>query len=239
MKTVTGIFLSVLLGACANAPLAPTAPAAAALPPPTPESTGLHWFRDAAEQRVIYLEIYRMAASSVRVQSAGLAPRSWGVILDVDETILDNSDYNKRTHEAFDKATWATWVNEKHATLLPGTREFIRSVQDLNGRVVLVTNRDESACAVTEANLKALGITYDLILCDKAGDQDKNSRFEAVQTGATGALPAIKVLAWVGDNIKDFPKLSQQSVGDLEAFGARYFVLPNPMYGSWVGNPYR
>ncbi len=180
-----------------------------------------------------------MATSSVRVQSSGLTPRSWGVILDVDETILDNSDYNKRTNETYDKGTWATWVKEKHATLLPGAREFIRSVQDLNGRIVLVTNRDESACPDTEANLNALGITYDLILCDKAGNQDKNSRFDAVQTGTTGALPPIKVLAWVGDNIRDFPKLSQQSLGDLNVFGTRYFVLPNPMYGSWVGNPYR
>jgi predicted secreted acid phosphatase len=44
----------------------------------------------------------------------------------------------------------------------------------------------------------------------------------------------------VGDNIQDFPKLSQSLRDEADAafgaFGTRYFVLPNPMYGSWERN---
>ena len=44
----------------------------------------------------------------------------------------------------------------------------------------------------------------------------------------------------VGDNVQDFPGLSQaiRKEGDeaFAPFGARFFVLPNPMYGSWDRN---
>jgi predicted secreted acid phosphatase len=47
-------------------------------------------------------------------------------------------------------------------------------------------------------------------------------------------IPPLKVVLWMGDNIRDFPALTQVSAGSPEEFGTRYFVLPNPMYGSWV-----
>jgi len=47
----------------------------------------------------------------------------------------------------------------------------------------------------------------------------------------------LDVVAFVGDNILDFPGLSQAAGGDSPSafteFGVRFFVLPNPMYGSW------
>lgn len=231
-----GITVSlVLISACASTP--PAAPRASA-PPPT-ESTGLHWYRDAAEQRAIYVEVYRMASAAVRAQSQGLAPGTWGVILDVDETVLDNSDYSKNSDESFSAATWNAWVREKRAGLLPGARDFADFVAGHGGRVVLVTNRSQDQCADTEENLRAVGVRYDLILCDRVGDQDKNARFQAVLLGQAGKFPPLKVLAWMGDNIKDFPQLTQQNSGSADNFGVRYFVLPNPMYGSWVTNPQR
>ena len=53
----------------------------------------------------------------------------------------------------------------------------------------------------------------------------------------TATLPPIVVVAFIGDNIQDFPKLSQAIKGSGDAafteFGSRFFVIPNPMYGSW------
>jgi len=41
----------------------------------------------------------------------------------------------------------------------------------------------------------------------------------------------------VGDNILDFPALSQairpKGESAFTDFGTRFFMLPNPMYGSW------
>jgi len=59
-----------------------------------------------------------------------------------------------------------------------------------------------------------------------------------VAGGTTPAgLPPLDVVAFVGDNIRDFPGQSQALRGQPDEafapFGARFFVLPNPMYGSW------
>jgi predicted secreted acid phosphatase len=59
-----------------------------------------------------------------------------------------------------------------------------------------------------------------------------------VAQGTTPAgLPPLEIVAFVGDNILDFPGLSQAIMkkGDeaFADFGVRFFVLPNPIYGSW------
>jgi predicted secreted acid phosphatase len=65
-----------------------------------------------------------------------------------------------------------------------------------------------------------------------------------VQQGTADAdLPPLEVLMWVGDNIQDFPGLGQNlrmmAGPSYGRFGERYFLLPNPMYGSWESNPGR
>jgi 5'-nucleotidase (lipoprotein e(P4) family) len=235
---LTLIVLAIALGACAS--LHPSAAPTHSAPPAVGD--GLHWFRDSAEQRAIYTQTFREAGNAARELSAGLAPRSWAVILDIDETILDNSEYEKRLVAAgqpFSASTWTAWVQERRATALPGAAQFLNTVLDeLHGQVVLITNRNEAECPATEDNLHSVGLRYDRILCAATYESDKNPRFERIQGGEPG-IPALNVLLWMGDNIRDFPSLSQKSPGDLTAFGVRFFALPNPMYGSWTENPYR
>jgi predicted secreted acid phosphatase len=77
------------------------------------------------------------------------------------------------------------------------------------------------------------------MLCRPDGQPtDKNPRLSSVANGrALGLTTAVDVLAVLGDNILDFPSLSQtlreQPDAAFAEFGAKYFVLPNPMYGSW------
>jgi predicted secreted acid phosphatase len=115
-------------------------------------------------------------------------------------------------------------------------------VRALGGKVAIVTNRSAAECPDTEAVFRAHGLAYDAMLCKPdAGPGDKNPRFEAVARGTTPAgLPPLGVVAFFGDNIQDFPGRSQalrQEPDEAFAdFGARFFVLPNPMYGSWEKN---
>jgi 5'-nucleotidase (lipoprotein e(P4) family) len=230
------IAVLALLGTagCATSP-STSAPPPPAVTPTLPDS--VHWFRDSAEQKAIYLEVYRQAAEAAQKLSAGLGPGSWGVILDIDETILDNSEEQKRqalSGHGFDPKAWNAWVMERRAMALPGAKGFIDTVRDeLHGRVVLVTNRKQNQCPATEDNLHAVALHYDRILCDSVGDGNKNARFQAVIRGEPGVSDALNVLIWVGDNIQDFPTLTQRNAGDLSLFGNHYFALPNPMYGSW------
>jgi acid phosphatase len=245
-----GILLSVLiLGACTPAVAvrqtpAPAAPAAPSAQLVLPRET--HWFRNSAEYQAIALETYRSAATRIAQLAQNRQPGTWAVILDADETVLDNSEYQRRLAQnggSYNDSTWNAWVRERAAPAIPGAVEFLASVRRLGGRIAVVTNRDEEVCADTRANLDRLTLTSDAVLCRINRVSDKNPRFEAVARGtAVPGVPAVEILMWVGDNIQDFPRLTQAARTNPEAlgpFGDRWFMLPNPMYGSFESNPHR
>lgn len=201
----------------------------------------VRWVRGSAEYVALSRQVYRTAAERLPELSKGLGRGTWAVILDADETVLDNSEYQRRlavSGGSYNDSTWALWVMEKAAPVVPGASEFTKRVRALGGRVVIVTNRADTLCAQTRQNLDAVGVVTDLVLCKPPGGSNKNPRFRSVQAGtAAPDLPPLTVVAWVGDNILDFPELSQavrQNPAALSEFGVRYFVLPNPMYGSWA-----
>jgi 5'-nucleotidase (lipoprotein e(P4) family) len=245
----------ILLTACAPA----TTPVPAPTPEPTPAATEapsaanaalrhreVHWVRTAAEYRALTLQTYRAAWAAIQDRAADRDPGSWAVIMDADETVLDNSEFERRIAESgqeFEEWMWSEWVREEEAGVVPGADAFIDRVQELGGRVAIVTNRDEELCPATRRNLEALGIRAAVVLCEKETGE-KEGRFRQVQEGtAADGLPPLEVLLWVGDNIGDFPDLDQALRDEPEAafrdFGERYFVLPNPMYGSWMGNDWK
>jgi 5'-nucleotidase (lipoprotein e(P4) family) len=229
----------LLLLACA----ACGAPRPAVTPSPqASQPKHVKWVRSAAEYPAIALQVYRTATTQVLAQARDQARGRWAVILDADETVLDNSEHERRVSArglGFHDTTWVPWVREGAAPAIPGAVAFIRAVQSAGGRVAIVTNRADSLCAVTRTNLEQVGVRADLVLC-KTGPSDKNPRFEMVARGtAPGSDGPLAVLAWVGDNILDFPGMSQQARQDqaqLQPFGTRWFILPNPMYGSWERN---
>lgn len=209
---------------------------------PAPTATlpkQLRWFRSAAEYPAITLQVYRQATAAVLARGAALPAGSWAVILDADETVLDNSEYERRNAIAgtsFADSTWDEWVRERSATPIAGAVPFIQAVQAAGGRIVIVTNRGENVCDDTRANLEQVGVRGALVLC-KTVTSDKLPRFEMVRAGtAPGGGGPLTIVAWVGDNIQDFPGLTQRARGDaalMEPFGSRWFILPNPLYGSW------
>ena len=238
--------LSIGLTGCAAAPTVAPTPSAAPTSATAAKPNDVKWARASAEHDAIYIETYRAAAERLASLSASHQQGTWGVILDADETVLDNSEYEVGRIPfggSFDSRTWAAWVAEGRAPALPGAVAFTARVHEMGGKVVIVTNRDEPECPITRANLQRASIPADLVLCKTTTD-DKNPRFDAVQAGlAAPGVPAIAVLEWVGDNIQDFPHLSQEirnePNGAFARFGDSYFVLPNAMYGSWQANPLR
>lgn len=242
----TLLAILLLFSACAAPAPTPTAPspqpAADTLPP-----RDLHWVRTSAEYRALFVQTYRAATDRLREHASGRPAGTWAVILDGDETVLDNSEYQRRLFQRgarFDINTWNDWVREMAADSLPGAAGFIRTARELGGRVIMVTNRDEIVCEPTRANLRRLGLHFDAVLCQQPGESGKNGRFRAVTTGQTPAgLPPLDVLIYVGDNIQDFPDATQQlrtaPPSQLDNFGQRWFLLPNPMYGSWERNRMR
>lgn len=212
--------------------------------PPAATLAGVHWWRNSAERTAIFTQTYRWAGERLRELAARQPRGTWAVIMDADETVIDNSTYQLRRagqNEGYSEESWMAWVNEQAAPATPGAVEFTRLVHDLGGRVAIVTNRDDPVCPQTRENLRKVGIAFDVALCRVNGQSDKTPRFQQVASGTGTGLPALKVLMWVGDNIQDFPGMSQdvrtQGTQALSAFGSNFVVLPNPMYGSWERNP--
>jgi len=72
--------------------------------------------------------------------------------------------------------------------------------------IAVVTNRSVEQCPATEEVLKRWNLAYDAILC---GSGDKNPRFERVRSGEAFGSGPVEVVAYLGDNINDFPAASQ------------------------------
>ena len=244
MRRLPIVLLALSVTACAarTPPATTSAPAAAAgmATPAIPDS--IRWVQQSAEFQAALRQVYRLATAHVERAAAARAAGGWAVVLDADETVIGNAVYQSeraRIGAGFSAESWNAWVKRREATPLPGAAEFLARVRALGGRIAIVTNRLQSECDDTAAVFAAHALVYDAMLCRPDGSpSDKNPRFEAVAAGrsAAGSTP-LEVVAFVGDNILDFPAQSQKLRGAPPAafaeFGERYFVVPNPMYGSW------
>jgi len=176
--------------------------------------------------------------------ATGLAP---AVIVDVDETVLDNSPYQARLVRdglAYDETTWDGWVREEKASPVPGALEFAQAAAARGITVYYVTNRAVHLEEPTLKNLRAagfpidkaeqfLGLGFFVEGCEQEGSE-KGCRRQFI--GRTH-----RVLMQFGDQIGDMvtivantPAGREQAMAPyLGWVGERWFVLPNPTYGSW------
>jgi len=230
------LLLLAMTAGCASVPARPPAAAAPAV------TNGTTWVDRSAEYVALTLQIYRQADAHVERAARGHRAGSWAVVLDADETVLNNVVYQIERESlglAYDPPSWNAWVRRRAATPVPGSAAFLARVKALGGVVAIVTNRLESECEDTRAVFRTHQLPFDVMLCRPDGQpSDKNPRFAAVAEGRfPGAPGPLDVIAVLGDNIQDFPALSQAIRGTgadaFVEFGVRYFVLPNPMYGSW------
>ncbi|HEY8010668.1 MAG TPA: HAD family acid phosphatase [Rudaea sp.] len=262
--------LACLLVGCATTSPKPATPVAepppAAVTPKTPgaddDLNALAWAQTAIEHNLIYREVYRNAQEKLlralkdprwdalakddrNGTLKGLKP---AVILDIDETVLDNSPYQARllrSGNEFDEFSWAQWCKEKSAKPLPGALEFTRFAAQHGVTLFYLSNRARDLNAATVANLGSAGFPLN------AGDDSflglgtllKGCEQVGSNKGCRRKLIAqhYRVLMQFGDQLGDFvdavvPTRSGRAdavAPYLDWIGERWFVLPNPTYGSW------
>lgn len=170
------------------------------------------------------------------------------VVLDVDETVLDNSAYQARLildNETYDSESWKAWTREEKARAVPGALAFTRRAVQKGVQVIYLTNRDADVESATRDNLEALGFPVDdapdavLTQAEREGWEPKSARRRWV-------AERYRILLLIGDNFGDFTShvdttLSarrQRSRTYQEYWGTRWIVLPNAQYGSWEGALY-
>lgn len=238
------VLAAVMAAACASRPATPAASPTPAVQTPLSLPDSIRWAQSSAEYMAITVQTYRLAASQVESAARGRAPGTWAVVLDADDTVINNFPYQSGLAQEGVKHTperFTAWVRRRASTPVPGAATFLARVHALGGRIAIVTNRLQIECDDTAEVLRLNALAFDAVVCRPEGapaSADKTPRFRAVAAGETAASRTpVDIVAFVGDNILDFPDTSQAMRARGEEaftdFGVRRFVLPNPMYGSW------
>ena len=212
--------------------------------PAAPRELAIKYMRDSEEYAALARQVYRTAGEAVTRTAPALARQAWAVILDVDETALDNSTYQLERSAyglPFDPGSWNAWVRRREAGPVPGAAAFVATVRQAGGHVAWITNRDAVTRDATLENLQSVKLwADDDRLCPQNDPQHtKRARRAEVASGrgtcAWSGVP-MRVLAFIGDQMTDFPESDERlpDTGTDAAFGRTCFLLPNSMYGAWT-----
>jgi 5'-nucleotidase (lipoprotein e(P4) family) len=266
----SALALATALAAChaatAKPPAsAPASPSVKAQPPALPAARHTHenlnatlWMQTSVEYRATTLQAYHAARvaldaaladpkeTAATEQTADASSLPPAVVLDLDETVLDNSAFEARqvsdnspfSDEAFDK-----WCLEEKASAIPGAIEFLKYAKSKGVTPIYVTNRNHTTEDATRHVLDKVGApvetSTDVVL------MRHEQGWEASDKGTRRAFVAksYRILLLVGDNFEDFISVpsAQKTLAGRDAmlqkyvdyWGTRWIVLPNPTYGSW------
>jgi 5'-nucleotidase (lipoprotein e(P4) family) len=221
-------------------------------PQPDQNLNGTVWMQTSAEYAALTTQAYRAAGMAMTV---ALGDPNWtaayeqtndfrglptAVILDLDETVLDNSSQQVgviRSGKPFTEEGFVKWVNEARAGAIPGAVAFLHAAQLKGVAPHYITNRTCNPSDADDPTVKVLvnlRIPYspDRLLCKTAGSNKTDRRKWVAQR--------YRILLLVGDDFNDFTAVPDnvEERTKLQKFyepmwGTKWFVMPNPIYGSW------
>lgn len=177
------------------------------------------------------------------------------VIMDIDETVLDNSPYQADLilkGRTYNKRTWDKWISSNKAKALPGAIDWINFAQSQGVKVLFVTNRtcmkrgkNADPCPQKQdllKNLKQQGVESislgQIFLKGQRAEWTSEKKSRRTYLGVR-----YRIIMMFGDDLGDFmPDVKQKISHDQrvkltdrynEYWGTRWYMLPNPSYGSW------
>ena len=212
------------------------------------EYMALLWMRTSAEYRALCYQGYNAALAEIERAQANPAGRSGkplAIVLDCDETVVDNTRALAEAAAAgngrYNSLWWRATISEARSEAMPGAADFLNEVARRGVAIFYVSNRwSEVNYEPTVQNLKELGFpsvdAEHVLLMEDRKMSDKQPRFDRITED-------YDVVVYMGDNAGDLPlgtkgmnRAARNAAIDAahEEFGAQYIVFPNPAYGSWV-----
>lgn len=196
------------------------------------------WQQNSGEYAALCYRAFNAGKAHINSLPAG---GKWAAVLDIDETVLDNSKYAAwmaSSGSPWANETWEAWCNAAAAPAVPGALDFTRFLRDKNVEIFYITNRPAGAKAATIANMQNLGFPFadEAHVLPQETTSDKTPRIESVKK------QGFEVALFAGDNLDDFDS-SIRRWGNKERlewtekqtsqFGAYWIVLPNAVYGTF------
>lgn len=262
MSQTRGCLVLALTAALASCTTAPKRPPQAGVPAPAvvrdthERLQGVLWVQTSAEFDVLSRVLYRQATESLE---PALADPTWtaaleqtgdfarlppAVVLDLDETVLDNSAFEGRLvadRTTYSSKLWGEWVLRSGAGVLPGTAEFLSAAEGRSVTIFYVTNREAAQEKDTLANLIRLGLPVDPAGARILSKSEKPEWGSDKSSRRAEIAASYRILLLIGDDLGDFvsgvrdlpEKRVQLARRHAAMWGRRWFLLPNPLYGSW------
>ena len=198
------------------------------------------WHQTSGEYRALCYQAFNLAKLRIDETLRNPSNKKPAVIVDIDETMLDNSPYNANlivNGGSFSQTTWKAWTEGANATAVPGAVEFMNYAVSKGADVFYLSNRKLEEKDGTLANLIRLGFPQaddaHILLRTESGGKEKR-RMKVAETH--------EVILLCGDNLNDFTDIFEkkniaerfEGVEKLkDQWGKKFIVLPNPIYGDW------
>lgn len=201
----------------------------------------LRYQQKSAEIMALQLQTYRFATGRFDEKVKDLkTPENYAVVMDLDETVLDNTPLLVRDmeqcHDYTQWDTWSDWEKQGKPGLIPGAKAFLEHVNQSKVRIYYVSDRMQENKADTINMLKSLGlpqVSDDSVLLDTVSKEERRQSI----------LKKQQIIMLFGDSLPDFavqfknkkPSEQQRELVEASAehFGNDWIVLPNAAYGSW------
>jgi 5'-nucleotidase (lipoprotein e(P4) family) len=220
------------------------------------------WTQRSVEYRGNALTVFALA--KIRLDQA-LADKSWtaapgeqkgdyqnlppAVVLDVDETLLDNSLYQVwmlKSNQTFSTKTWNQFCAAQVSTAIPGAVDFAKYADSKGVKVFYISNRDASTEKDTRENMEKLGFPMGGNVDTFLMQNEQKEWGSAKSTRRAVVTKGYRVLLNIGDNFGDFDDRYRSSEAerakafdsDMAYWGKQWLVIANPTYGSFDAAPF-
>jgi len=199
------------------------------------------WYQKSAEMRAIYHQSFNWAKYRIEQElSEQKSEKRKAVIVDIDETMLDNSPFEANcifSGKSYSKERWKEWTSRAEAKALPGAVAFSHYAKSKDVDVFYISNRSIDEFYVTLKNLQKENFAFadSIHLLLKSNTSSKKLRRQLI-------VRDYEIILLIGDNLNDFSEIFEDRSDNFgfsavdenkELFGKKFIVLPNPMYGAW------
>jgi len=222
-----------------------------------PTTSATLWTQNSAEYSALTTSVYQTASSYLGLaledsdwtaypeqDGDNLRSKSPAIILDVDETVLDNSPFQARMikqNSSFDPQQWNNWAMEAQADAVPGALAFTKLAAKKGVKIFYLTNREAKVEEGTRKNLEQLGFPLSENRDNILSNNERSNWTSAKTERRAYVAQDHRIVMLFGDNLNDFilaKDISRDERHQLvkthqKKWGRKWFIFPNPVYGSW------